>query len=645
MLNLSSKRRLLPYILFCFLFAVCNLAIIKQTPTTLTQDPPIPKSENSGTPENGRILNLENVGCLLSHDDVDNLLTSGNIKGYLDYDQFWAIYEVVRRKYGKVIGERIRFGHTINNNPIEGFYMGDGIKDDEKLYSEKNVIFITGLHHSREPLTVTMVVYLMLAILKEWGKCGVETELVAAQWNEFFRVNMILFVPMVNIDSFKFIQNNWRGPMSEKVLMVRKNRNIDPSCDIFSGGVDLNRNYDFKWGLDNEGSSGNPCAEDYRGTEPFSETETQTIRNLVNARPNIVTGVNMHTYGNAWIYPFNFVSDAQNVELRKVKPKFYRFFNNFVTEMRQKNLRADFGNSMGTINYTTNGEAGDWLIGEKNIMNLDVELGDLDHNSDKFYPLASMIPNICRYNYQIFQQFFFKHNIQLLLQSVSRNIKKGTVDFLIYNRSVSSLRDFQVEIIPEYSPTPLLMKKIGQSAGPVKNLKPKCGRVSSPVIAFGQSSMMGVVYGDRKLETGDRDESKTAPALKDIKSGASSADITNAKDSIKSQSGEDPVARILPESKQKIPKSSGPVTAPQILYKIASSLKESTSSLDNAISDKFSGTIQGFSFLRIRFKFTERKEDVLRLQRFRMITTFNTGSTKEYIFYTMSTQTQKSGQV
>ena len=644
MLNRWLKRHLLPYILFSFLFAVCDLAIIKQNPTTLAEDPKIAKSENSGTRENGRILNLEKVGCLLSHDDVDNLLTSGNIKGYLDYDQFWAIYEVIRRKYGEVIGERIRFGHTINNNPIEGFYMGEGIKDEEKLYSEKNVIFITGLHHSREPLTVTMVVYLMLAILKEWGKCGVETELVAAQWNEFFRVNMILFVPMVNIDSFKFIQNNWRGAMGEKVLMVRKNRNIDPSCDIFSGGVDLNRNYDFKWGLDEQGSSGNPCAEDYRGSEPFSETETQTIRNLVNARANIVTGVNMHTYGNAWIYPFNFVSDAQNVELRKVKPKFYRFFNNFVTEMRQKNLRADFGNSMGTINYTTNGEAGDWLIGAKNIMNLDVELGDLDHGSDKFYPLASMIPNICRYNYQIFQQFFFKHNIQLLLQSVSRNVKNGTVDFLIYNRSVSSLKDFQVEIIPEYSPTPLLMKKTGQSVGALKNLKPNRGRVSSPVMAFGQSSMMGVVYGDRKLETG-KDDSKTSPALKEVKSESDSTEMTTGKEFIKSGSSKDPVARILPESKQKLEKSGGPVTAPQVLYKIASSLKESTNSLDNAISDKFSGTIQGFSFLRIRFKFSERQEDVLRLQRFRMVTTFNTGSIKEYIFYTMSTQTQKSGQV
>ena len=30
-------------------------------------------------------------------------------------------------------------------------------------------------------------------------------------------------------------------------------------------GVDLNRNYDFEFGKDNEGSSGYKCSDDYRG--------------------------------------------------------------------------------------------------------------------------------------------------------------------------------------------------------------------------------------------------------------------------------------------------------------------------------------------------------------------------------------------
>jgi carboxypeptidase T len=58
----------------------------------------------------------------------------------------------------------------------------------------------------------------------------------------------------------------------------RKNRNPNgsgSSCGD-SYGVDLNRNFPFRWGLDT-GSSGDQCAETYRGPEPASESEVQAI--------------------------------------------------------------------------------------------------------------------------------------------------------------------------------------------------------------------------------------------------------------------------------------------------------------------------------------------------------------------------------
>lgn len=49
-------------------------------------------------------------------------------------------------------------------------------------------------------------------------------------------------------------------------------------------GVDLNRNYGYKFGSTyDKGSSSDPCGEDYRGPYAFSEPETQAIRNLVEA--------------------------------------------------------------------------------------------------------------------------------------------------------------------------------------------------------------------------------------------------------------------------------------------------------------------------------------------------------------------------
>ena len=40
-------------------------------------------------------------------------------------------------------------------------------------------------------------------------------------------------------------------------------------------GVDLNRNYSFKFAYDEEGSVSDPCDEIYRGESAFSEPETR----------------------------------------------------------------------------------------------------------------------------------------------------------------------------------------------------------------------------------------------------------------------------------------------------------------------------------------------------------------------------------
>ena len=58
--------------------------------------------------------------------------------------------------------------------------------------------------------------------------------------------------------------------------MWRKNRrkNENSKCD----GVDLNRNFDKGYG---DYSSDDPCQEDYRGPEAFSEPEARALRDYV----------------------------------------------------------------------------------------------------------------------------------------------------------------------------------------------------------------------------------------------------------------------------------------------------------------------------------------------------------------------------
>jgi carboxypeptidase T len=68
---------------------------------------------------------------------------------------------------------------------------------------------------------------------------------------------------------------------TQRPLFRRKNLNRGASASLCGSGqygVDLNRNFPFRWGLDS-GSSSNECSQTYRGTAPASEPEVQAVVN------------------------------------------------------------------------------------------------------------------------------------------------------------------------------------------------------------------------------------------------------------------------------------------------------------------------------------------------------------------------------
>ena len=82
-------------------------------------------------------------------------------------------------------------------------------------------------------------------------------------------------------------------------------------------GVDLNRNYDFAFGRDNNGSHGDPCEEDYRGPYAFSEPATRQIKNFLEKTEegrSVKIAMNFHAWGNLFIYPFNYVDMSLDAE-------------------------------------------------------------------------------------------------------------------------------------------------------------------------------------------------------------------------------------------------------------------------------------------------------------------------------------------
>jgi carboxypeptidase T len=83
------------------------------------------------------------------------------------------------------------------------------------------------------------------------------------------------------------LQSNPDGrQVAEADRNVMRRKNVNPGtagrCSVATQGVDLNRNFPFRWGL-NTGSSSNECSETFRGKAAGSEPEVQAIMQYVNS--------------------------------------------------------------------------------------------------------------------------------------------------------------------------------------------------------------------------------------------------------------------------------------------------------------------------------------------------------------------------
>jgi hypothetical protein len=364
--------------------------------------------------------------------EFDKVLRGGSLDGFITAKEFWAIIGDIRRTETNALylSTPMSIGRSYEKRSLDAFYITDNTSQLPNYQQTKNIILFTSVHHSREPLSLTMIVLMVREILKLVRGAGHN------KMKELLRDNIIFFLPIMNVDSYVYINENYFGAHSKQIRMIRKNRHGTPGCADWLGGVDLNRNYDMKFGMDEEGSSSNPCSEDYRGIRPFSEPETSALKAYVDSHPNIVSDVNIHTYGNAWIYPYNYVRDKNNHLLEQKNRLFFDFYNEFTSQIHKKDMRALFGNAAFALDYSTNGEAGDWFTGKKHILNIDVELGNPDPRSEEFYPPQSILADIVRYNWVAMKEYLYRHVVEFTHRVV---LFRSQANFEVINRSISGL--------------------------------------------------------------------------------------------------------------------------------------------------------------------------------------------------------------
>jgi hypothetical protein len=185
----------------------------------------------------------------------------------------------------------------------------------------------------------------------------------------------LYFVPVVNPDGY--VYNQQTNPSGGGLW--RKNRRNNGNGTF---GVDLNRNYGYKWGYDNSGSSPTPSSETYRGTAAFSEPETQVMRDFALGRQFRLAN-NYHSYGNYLIFPWGFIASFFTPD--------HSTYVAWGQDMTQFNNYTD-GTANQTVGYLVNGEANDWLYGEQilkgKVFGFTTEVGT---GSDGFWPTQARI--------------------------------------------------------------------------------------------------------------------------------------------------------------------------------------------------------------------------------------------------------------
>lgn len=253
-------------------------------------------------------------------------------------------------------------------------------------------ILLMGAHHGDEKPSYEAVIFFIRFVVEMYYENGsinpnsvinqdlidqlydehsgiMQEDLSAERVREIVNNTQIYCIPMVNPDGV--------------VANTRKNRvpNYGPdgkSEVITSYGVDLNRNYGFRWFLPYIFKENyyfewltNDRSYIFRGTHPFSELESTAVKNFVESK-NIAISLSYHDWGEWMVFPWMHSSAWVPHE------RLFRSIGYNMSRINEYELRihGQYGEReyliprfMGTVGSSEN-----WLYARQNILAYTIEL-------------------------------------------------------------------------------------------------------------------------------------------------------------------------------------------------------------------------------------------------------------------------------
>jgi len=242
----------------------------------------------------------------------------------------------------------ISIGKTHEGRDLWLVKLSDNVSQQE---NEPEVLFM-GAHHGNERPGYEILIYFIQYMVDNYHNTSTVREAI--------NTTQIYIIPMVNPDGVE--------------AGTRKNQ--EPNHGWFgfrrtvtSIGVDLNRNYEGKWFLlflrprfYHSATSFHDDSEVYRGPRPFSENETQAVRQFVDTH-NITISIDYHTFGELILYPWGYTL---------VPPRDWRVFDSIGENISQLD---NYTYEQSISFYPTLGDNCDWMYATHRILAFTIELG------------------------------------------------------------------------------------------------------------------------------------------------------------------------------------------------------------------------------------------------------------------------------
>ncbi len=218
------------------------------------------------------------------------------------------------------VAKRISIGRSVEGRDLTGIEIGVDVNEPE---DGRPVFLMFGAHHAREWPSAELPMEFAHDLLEGYAAGD-------ARITDLLTRGRAIIVPVSNPDGYDasrtsgdVVDLNTTVPQSlynpVTIAATPGNAYKRKNCRYVDGqtqpagtcvavaspagigvGVDLNRNYGGLWG--GPGASADPSSATYHGPAPFSEPETQAIRNLISTR-QVTTLITNHTFSNLILRP------------------------------------------------------------------------------------------------------------------------------------------------------------------------------------------------------------------------------------------------------------------------------------------------------------------------------------------------------